>query len=121
MKTLKVSVGGYMGVSYKVEIDFQSLLAEYTTFDSGYEFRGSKKIYLSKEKIATFLKSVDVLNINKWKRHYKNSDIRDGTSWSIEVCFDDNKEYVSTGNNAFPKRWEIFCISIQQLLMEDFR
>jgi hypothetical protein len=120
MKKLKASVGGYMGVSYKVEIDFQNFLAEYTTFNRGYEFKSSKKINLSKEKIATFLKAIDTLKITEWKKYYKNPDIRDGTNWSLEICFDDNKEYRFTGNNVLPKQWKTFCRSIQELLLEVF-
>lgn len=113
MKTLKAFVGGYMGHSYKVEIDFQNFLAKYTTFDYGYERESSKKINLSKEKIAIFLESMDTLKITEWRKHYKNLGVLDGTSWSLEICFNDNEEYKFTGNNAFHEQWGNFCRSIQ--------
>lgn len=120
MKTLEAFVGGYMGHSFKAEIDFQNSTAEYTVFEIGYKKVSSETITLSGEKITTFLGTLDTVGVTEWKKRYENPGIVDGTSWSLKVCFDDSEELSFTGDNAFPDQWEAFCSSIENLLGKDF-
>ena len=120
IKTLKTSVGGYMGYSFEVKIDFENSLSKYTVFKEHYEKLSSEIINLSREKIEVFINTLDVIKITEWKHNYENPGIMDGTSWSVTICFDNNKEARFTGDNSFPEHWETFCKSMQNLIGESF-
>ena len=120
IKTLNASVGGYMGYSFAVEINFQKTLAEYKVFDRGYEPKSTKTVKLSKIKIANFLKTLNTIKITEWKECYPNPGIMDGTNWGIEINFNNNEKLISSGDNAFPRQWKTFCNGIQELIGKDF-
>ncbi len=120
IKKLNASVGGYMGHSFVVEIDFEKALAEYKVFDRGYVSKSSKTLNLSSKKMSDFVQVLDKIKIIEWKKDYPNPGIMDGTNWGIEIKFDNNKKLISSGDNAFPAQWETFCKSIQKLLGKGF-
>lgn len=120
IKTLNSSVGGYMGYSFAVEINFQKTLAEYKVFDRGYEPKSTETVKLSKIKIANFLKTLNTIKITELKERYPNPGIMNGTNWSVEINFNNNKKLISSGDNAFPRQWKTFCNGIQELLGKDF-
>jgi len=120
IKTLNSFVGGYIGYSFAVKINFQKTLAEYKVFDRGYEPKSTETVKLSKIKIANFLKTLNTIKITEWKERYSNPEIMDGTNWSVEININNNKKLISSGDNAFPGQWKTFCKSIQELLGKDF-
>ncbi len=120
IKTLKAFVGGFMGPSYKVKINLETEFAIYNVSDSGYIPKDTETIELSKEKIETFLKTLETIKIDKWKKNYENTYVLDGTSWNLEITFGNNKKLSFTGNNAYPYQWKTFCNSIQKLLGKTF-
>lgn len=118
--TVNASVGGYGGTSYQVEIDLENGTAEYTVFDYGYEHRSTESIDLSPDEINHFLAKLEEANVFRWKKEYVNRDILDGTSWSVELTLRGGNVFESRGSNAYPKRWELFCRSLQSLLGREF-
>ena len=120
IKKLYASVGGYMGYSFAVEINFQKALVEYKVFDRGYEPKSTETVKLSKIKIANFLKTLNTIKITEWKERYPNPGIMDGTNWSVDINFNNNKKLISSGDNAFARQWKTFCNGIQELIGKDF-
>jgi len=109
IKKLSSSVGGYMGYSFSVAVDFKKASAKYDVYEQGYKLKGSETVLLSESKIEDFLKTLDKIKVIKWKERYSNPEIMDDTNWGIEIKFGNNKKFSSSGNNAFPDHWETFC------------
>lgn len=120
IKKLTTSVGGYMGSSFSVAIDFKKASAKYAFYEHGYKLKNFVTVLLSESKIETFLKSLNKLKITEWKEHYPNPGILDGTNWGLEIKFDNNKKFTSSGDNAYPGQWKAFCNAIEDLLGKDF-
>lgn len=59
---------------------------------------------------------IDLLN---WKRKFINSEIMDGTCWSIEI-FKNKKSIRIQGVNDYPKEWELFCKLIKDVSGKPF-
>lgn len=118
---LEAQVGGYTGQSFNVKIDVKRKTAEYTSFDYGFSDRKTKKITLNECELKEFIYKLCELNVRNWKKHYQPKEpIMDGTGWSVKLVTD-KYTFESEGNNAYPKVWNKFCISIEALVNEDFR
>ena len=120
IKKLGASVGGYMGHSFSVEIDFKKASAKYDVYERGYKAKSTETVILSESKIQAFLKTLEKVKITEWKENYPNPGIMDGTNWGIEIKFGDNKKFSSSGDNAYPGQWKTFCSAIKKLLGKDF-
>ena len=94
-----ISIGGYMGTSYCVEMEDGYLT--YKTFDLGYKNRKKSKIIPTFQQWKTFWHQIDTLNIWDWKSNYPNPGICDGTQWKVEIYYDD-KQLKSCGDNNYP-------------------
>ena len=107
IKTLKISINNGWYLPNVVEIDFKTHLISYSP--------GKDKIKLSKEKKEAFLDELEEISITNWEKEYHPKDIivLDGTSWSLQITFDDNTEFNSRGDNAYPRKWKAFCESLK--------
>jgi hypothetical protein len=120
IKNFSASVGGYMGNSFSVAIDFKKASAKYAFYEHGYKLKNSETVLLSESKIEDLIKTLDKIKIIEWKARYPNPGIFDGTNWGLEIIFGDNKKFSSSGDNAFPGKWKAFCNAIEDLLGKDF-
>ena len=120
IKKLSASVGGYMGYSFSVDIDFKKGSAKYDVYENGYKAKSSETVILSESKIETFLKTLEKVKITEWKENYPNPGIMDGTNWGIGINFGSSKKFSSSGDNAYPGQWKAFCSAIKGLLGKDF-
>jgi len=50
IKKLSASVGGYMGYSFSVAIDFKKASAKYKVYECGYKAKSSETVLLSESK-----------------------------------------------------------------------
>ena len=49
-----------------------------------------------------FINGLKRIHIGEWKRDYENLDILDGTQWSLELYFSNDKKAVKIyGSNAY--------------------
>jgi hypothetical protein len=97
---LKISIGGYTGPSYFVELDGERLL--YTSYESGFIFEYSQEIYPTEKEWRNFRTNLDKLNVWEWKKEYPNENcIIDGTQWEFEVAYED-RELFTHGDNNYP-------------------
>lgn len=118
---LETQVGGFMGRSFNVDIDFVEKKARYTSFQQGFSEEENKVIPLTESELKEFVFKLYELNVRNWKKHYKPKQmIMDGTGWSVKLITDKG-EFESEGDNAYPRAWNKFCKSIEVLIKEDFQ
>ena len=87
--------GGF-GVSSKLEL-VNGTFYETPQFEKVTRRRKEPSL----EKWISFRYLLDHLNAWKWKPHYSNQSIFDGTQWSLEVEYGDAKISCS-GSNSYP-------------------
>ena len=97
---LALSIGGFMGSSYRVELKDGDLL--YTTWTRGYELEGTQTITPSPEAWAEFWRRLDALGFWSWGGEYSpEHPVMDGTSWSSQISRGD-RSVEAHGSNAYP-------------------
>ena len=114
-----ISIGGYTGSSYQVELKNGKLI--YTLFGYGYEKEGEKIFEPTSEQWEKCLKVADEIHIWKWKKRYDDPNMTDGTSWRVNIKINE-KEIDSSGSNAFPDGdgFGIFISAVKQLINNEF-
>jgi hypothetical protein len=98
-KRFEVSIGGFWGQSFGVEIAGDSLI--YKTYEQGYNLIDERTITPTAIQWNRFWVPTNKLNIWKWKNRYTNPGIMDGTSWKVNIYYK-NMEINSSGSNSFP-------------------
>lgn len=93
------SIGGYMGPSYRVELDDGVLV--YTRMDSGYEEAEVVELQPSDEEWSAFLKALDEIGVWSWEEQYRDSEVCDGTHWSFRIEVD-GRRLETSGSNDYP-------------------
>jgi hypothetical protein len=115
---LFISIGGYTGYSYQVELQAGKLT--YSQFEPHYKNKRDKTFDPSKKQWERFWLKLDALKVWAWKGPYRDPHLLDGTSWRIDIQTQDRQ--VSTeGSNAFPGRpdsdnFDQFLSAVQQLI-----
>lgn len=93
------SIGGFMGKSFNLVTGRQGKELTLSTYERGEGEPVEKVIKIASDwwdELETLIES-----FNDWQRHYENSDILDGTSWSIRTRVN-GKVLISDGLNAYP-------------------
>jgi len=120
IKGIEAYVGGYPGVSYDVEIDFDSRLLTWRRFFAGYS--GKDDYYektIRKDTLAKFIESLKEINVLNWKSKYENPGVCDGTQWSVEFKRD-GRSIRKSGDNNFPENWDEFCRLVRRVSGKPF-
>ena len=112
VKNIKASVGGYFGVYYDFELNFESRQLKWKHYGAGEEEQFEKRI--QKKTLEKFRKGLKFVNLINWKRKYLESNICDGTQWSIEIDIDGRKKKI-IGDNKFPKESSEFCQLVREV------
>lgn len=112
-------MGGYSETSYQVEIDFIKQKAEYVVLDYGFELMNKETINLSYQALEEFRKNLEEIGVFSWEKHYEDSGILNGTKWSLEIVFEDQR-FKYTGSNAFPEKWEEFCKAVRTVTGREY-
>lgn len=109
----KIGIGGSFGPSYYLEISKESLCYRY--FERRSEFSKFELITPSISDWGLFWQSLENINVWQWEFEYCNSDILDGTSWSIDIEWK-YKTILSSGTNSYPDNFESFLMAVRQLI-----
>lgn len=117
IQRIKASVGGYFGGYYEVKIDFSTRKLRWTHLGVGAEDYYEKIVRQSN--LDKFIEELKIINLLKWKSKYIESDICDGTQWSIEIV-KDGRKLKKYGDNKFPEEWDNFCRLIRKVSDKDF-
>jgi hypothetical protein len=113
LKTFRLSIGGYFGPSYSLELKGQDIF--YETFGNEYELKNSEIISPTLGELDQFLGKIIKIGIWEWKKLYINPHILDGTSWSVSIEYE-GKRFKSSGSNAYPERFNEFTKIVRQLI-----
>lgn len=98
-KRLLITIGGYMGPSYSVELSGEGL--RYEVYDQGYANPRAEVITPSDEAWTAFRAALDSIRVWRWHKDYPNPGVVDGTQWSVEIVYDD-VQLTSGGDNRYP-------------------
>ena len=60
------------------------------------------------------LEKLEMIDVWSWKEKYVKDGVCDGTQWSIELELH-GKKLISSGDNAYPLRFKLFCKAIAKL------
>ena len=99
-KRFSTTIGGKLGPSYSVELKDGALTYEAFEWGGG-PLRESVRIVPTAEQWRSFYKSLDEIDVWRWRRTYINNNIRDGTSWSLAIETPDQK-LTTGGSNSYP-------------------
>jgi hypothetical protein len=110
---LYVSIGGYPGPSYALELCDEKLAYSSTQSHSDK----SKLAYVqpTAEAWSHFQLELDGASVWTWKSRYENPEMVDGTSWSATIHWGERSIHTS-GSNKFPKSFRRFLRAIQTLV-----
>jgi len=113
LNIFRLSIGGYFGSSYSLELKSQDIT--YETFGDGYELENSEIIRPTLAQLEQFLKKIKEIGIWEWKKRYSNPHILDGTSWSVSIEYE-GKRFKSSGSNAYPESFNKITKIVRQLI-----
>ena len=113
VKRFEIYSGGYLGRSFSLLKEDDQLA--YTTFGNGYSLERVEKVNPSPHAWREFFKTLDQIDIWRWKSRYENPGIMDGSSWKVTIELE-NRKLVSSGSNNFPDNFDILSESVRKLL-----
>ncbi|MBU5635901.1 hypothetical protein KOM00_04065 [Geomonas sp. Red69] len=95
----RISVGGYTGSSYCLELRDEALI--YEECEWAYEPVRTVEIKAAFKDWRHFWLECQKVGLWSWQSKYEGVELCDGTDWEIEIIWD-NREVFSCGTNAFP-------------------
>lgn len=112
---LSARIGGFAGPSYAVKIVNGAL--RYYHNPSGFIGRHTDSTHIdtSNDQWISFRNTLEEINIWSWDESYLNPDIVDGTSWNVQIKYND-KSIESGGSNATPPEFHIFLKAVSELV-----
>lgn len=106
MHKFTLEIGGFF-TGYTKYI--YTISGDQVLFDADHSFYPKPSNPPAYEPFTTeqFLEGLADLHIGEWKQEYTNPCVLDGTQWSIEIEYDDDREPVKIhGSNAYPYNFE---------------
>lgn len=100
-KKMNLSIGGYGGNSYSLELLKGKL--KYELFEVGYELSKTEILSVTDDQWLSFREALDLIDVWGWGSRYEGPGICDGTQWGLEIVYED-KMKVSSGSNSYPVR-----------------
>lgn len=95
----KISIGGYTGSSYCLELRDETLI--YTECEWGYEPVRTLEIKPASKDWRDFWLTCQIVGVWSWHMRYEKVDVCDGTEWEVVIAVEDN-QIATSGSNAFP-------------------
>ena len=93
-------IGGYFGTNFHVKLKKEELHFYISNYHIDFSCEKPRHIITIKDNLD-WQKLVEFLNLQNWKREYKNDDILDGTQWEISFVGEKSK-LTSYGSNEYP-------------------
>jgi len=97
-KHFNAYIGGFMGVSYKVEL--REGILTYTVWQNPSNQKATT-ITPAETQWHEFRQTLDELKIWQWRGNYPNKNVKDGTQWSIDIIYAD-RVLKTKGDNSYP-------------------
>ena len=102
-KHFEISLGGFTGPSYRVELQDDGSLLYLHHPESFTSAPGTKKrrIKVTDAQWRQFRGALEEVDVWNWDENYTDPRILDGTQWLLRIVYDDASVY-SHGSNSFP-------------------
>ena len=116
-RAFTVSIGGFSGPSFKVELVDSGKLIYHHNPKGFIESGGtSEEIWVTEGMWDEFRQQLNQAEVWKWCRRYDDLTVVDGTVWELEIEYSD-QSIVSSGNNAYPteKQFNLFLDAVSDL------
>lgn len=107
---LRISIGGYFGASYSVELE--NVGVRYRASEQG-QGRIDERFDPTDSEWRRFALALEQAGVWEWESDYYEP-ATDGTSWSLEISWD-GRTITSQGSNAFPASFEAFLAAVSRL------
>ena len=114
---LKYSIGGFSNGYENIEINLSTLRVRSSEgLGGGWNLKEKTIDKATAQQFIEELKRIDLLN---WKSSYVDTDILDGTQWTVEMVREGRNLYKS-GSNRYPVQWAAFCTLMRELSGSEF-
>ena len=100
-KKFSALIGGFFGPTYVIELRDGTLHYTEHKRSTGPKPTASATITPTPEQWREFRKSLDQLNVWRWRPDYSNNAIADGTQWRLEIQYSDHT-LKTEGSNDYP-------------------
>ena len=111
--TLDVWIGGYLGPSYKVILEGESLV--YEVYERAYELFSTERITPGIGDWTRFLTHLDGCGFWQWETVYKDDTASEGTTWYAHINVA-GREFTSRGLNVYPPGFVDYLRAMRGLL-----
>jgi hypothetical protein len=98
-KHFSASIGGFMGSSYQLELDGDTLT--YTTTGRGHRDSQRATITPTPAQWREFREALDALKVWQWRADYPTNGTVDGTQWALDIEYADHS-LKTRGSNCYP-------------------
>ncbi|HYD47507.1 MAG TPA: hypothetical protein VEB21_04135 [Terriglobales bacterium] len=118
---LSISIGGYTGPSYSLELHGPYLI--YQAYAEQHGLVSKWKLQPTPDQWREFWAELDRIDVWHWEANYDNPDILDGTGWRITIAHADRR-LATSGSNASPGRdsFDAFWQALRTLISDlEFR
>ena len=93
------SIGGYHGPCHEIEWKHRTLWYRWAKYPSLWQ--PAIELSIGTEAWERFWKAVEAAGVWQWSDNYENSDVLDGTQWSLKLKHQ-GRTLITQGSNAFP-------------------
>jgi hypothetical protein len=98
-KHFSASIGGFMGSSYQLELNGDTLT--YTASGRGNRDSQRATVTPTPAQWREFREALDALKIWQWRADYPTNGTVDGTQWALDIEYADHA-LKTHGNNCYP-------------------
>ncbi len=99
-KSFVASIGGFLGISYRIELREGGVLDYNATERGGREVQ-HLRITPAAADWRAFRAALDALEVWQWQPDFSNPGVSDGTQWSLDIAYAD-RVLKSRGSNNYP-------------------
>jgi hypothetical protein len=97
---LEFYIGGFTGPNHRVK--FENGVLKYKLYEAHPDCPEMQvEVIPSTRKWINFRRKLEAINVWKWRSHYNDPDVCDGTQWEFEVDYG-VKKIQSDGSNSYP-------------------
>ena len=116
-RILQAMIGGFSGESY--ELIYDGRVLRYYKAQNMFDLKRVEPevIAISDQAWSAFFAELDSIGVWRWKRKYVDSEVMDGTIWSLTIVYDtqQDRSLVSFGSNRYPEDFRRLLSALAKL------
>jgi len=115
IRSIDFSIGGFAEGHKRIKIikSTDEVCLKYTPH--GYFSDNELSKIIDNMSWNKFVEQLRKCRIHKWKKHYNNRYILDGTQWELIFEYDDGSLVNKDGSNEYPANWKEFMQALTDL------